>query len=398
MPVDSRTGAELEARLEADPDDTESYLVYADWLEAQGDPRGRLISYQHELERLEEFQSKTRQVLDENKEELLGPFDVPAVELEWHLGFIRRLSLKVGADGITGSHLDLYEEMLRHPSTRYLRRLEVESPRALSYQALSFEPMDEALGRETPPVLDEILLGERQVSGHGPEGVLLGNLEPFFSRRRRLKKVAILGRAHLGPLDLPECEELDLMSAAMEPAMLHSVRDAMWPSLERLRISFGAAVYDTAGELSDWSSLLDATATPRLEHLALLHGPQPFEIVDALAQSPLLQQLKSLTLSWGTLDPPAAELLIRHRDAFAHLRELDVRSNSLPPEVYDAIREITERVQAPESRSEGPGLSCSFCGLSQQEVSRLIAGPSVYICDQCIHLCSDIIAEDEYAV
>ncbi|NLY94563.1 MAG: ATP-dependent Clp protease ATP-binding subunit ClpX [Myxococcales bacterium] len=39
-------------------------------------------------------------------------------------------------------------------------------------------------------------------------------------------------------------------------------------------------------------------------------------------------------------------------------------------------------------------LQCSFCGKSQKEVKKLIAGPNVYICDECIGLCNDIIAEE----
>lgn len=39
-------------------------------------------------------------------------------------------------------------------------------------------------------------------------------------------------------------------------------------------------------------------------------------------------------------------------------------------------------------------LKCSFCGKSQEQVKRLIAGPGVYICDECIELCSEIIAEE----
>ncbi|CAN5241224.1 ATP-dependent Clp protease ATP-binding subunit ClpX [soil metagenome] len=39
-------------------------------------------------------------------------------------------------------------------------------------------------------------------------------------------------------------------------------------------------------------------------------------------------------------------------------------------------------------------LNCSFCGKSQKEVKKLIAGPTVYICDECIGLCNDIIAEE----
>jgi ATP-dependent Clp protease ATP-binding subunit ClpX len=46
-------------------------------------------------------------------------------------------------------------------------------------------------------------------------------------------------------------------------------------------------------------------------------------------------------------------------------------------------------------RDEANGnLCCSFCGKSQKEVKKLIAGPTVYICDECIALCNDIIAEE----
>ena len=51
--------------------------------------------------------------------------------------------------------------------------------------------------------------------------------------------------------------------------------------------------------------------------------------------------------------------------------------------------------------SEKPGgeklLYCSFCGKSQHEVRKLIAGPSVFICDECIELCNDIIREESHA-
>jgi ATP-dependent Clp protease ATP-binding subunit ClpX len=46
------------------------------------------------------------------------------------------------------------------------------------------------------------------------------------------------------------------------------------------------------------------------------------------------------------------------------------------------------------SRETGATLKCSFCGKSQNDVRKLIAGPTVYICDECIELCNDIIAEE----
>src|SRR3984957_16574425 len=46
------------------------------------------------------------------------------------------------------------------------------------------------------------------------------------------------------------------------------------------------------------------------------------------------------------------------------------------------------------SNDSGKILYCSFCGKSQHEVRKLIAGPSVFICDECVELCNDIIHEE----
>ena len=49
------------------------------------------------------------------------------------------------------------------------------------------------------------------------------------------------------------------------------------------------------------------------------------------------------------------------------------------------------------AKTEGDNKStlfCSFCGKSQHEVRKLIAGPTVFICDECVELCMDIIREE----
>src|SRR5699024_10546786 len=45
-------------------------------------------------------------------------------------------------------------------------------------------------------------------------------------------------------------------------------------------------------------------------------------------------------------------------------------------------------------RSEKGQLKCSFCGKSQEQVRKLVAGPGVYICDECIELCTEIVEEE----
>jgi ATP-dependent protease Clp ATPase subunit len=43
----------------------------------------------------------------------------------------------------------------------------------------------------------------------------------------------------------------------------------------------------------------------------------------------------------------------------------------------------------------GPTLACTFCGKSQGDVAKLIAGPNVFICNECVGLCNQIITEHE---
>ena len=47
-----------------------------------------------------------------------------------------------------------------------------------------------------------------------------------------------------------------------------------------------------------------------------------------------------------------------------------------------------------DKKEDGKLLYCSFCGKSQHEVRKLIAGPQVFICDECVDLCNDIITEE----
>ncbi len=48
-----------------------------------------------------------------------------------------------------------------------------------------------------------------------------------------------------------------------------------------------------------------------------------------------------------------------------------------------------------ESGEENKVLYCSFCGKSQHDVKKLIAGPSVFVCDECVDLCNDIMKEEQ---
>src|SRR5258708_2188814 len=49
----------------------------------------------------------------------------------------------------------------------------------------------------------------------------------------------------------------------------------------------------------------------------------------------------------------------------------------------------------PSDKDKNSFLRCSFCGKTQDEVKKLVAGPTVYICNECVALCNDILKEEE---
>jgi ATP-dependent Clp protease ATP-binding subunit ClpX len=52
------------------------------------------------------------------------------------------------------------------------------------------------------------------------------------------------------------------------------------------------------------------------------------------------------------------------------------------------------RRRAASARKSTAALTCSFCGKHQRQVNKLVAGPGVYICNECIDLCVEIIAKE----
>src|SRR5690242_20596055 len=96
------------------------------------------------------------------------------------------------------------------------------------------------------------------------------------------------------------------------------------------------------------------------------------------------------------------------RTTYAEVRESDRRATLIGCTAGSVVRRrlvgIRDRrlhadkeVGTHEMARIGDGgdlLKCSFCGKSQKQVKKLIAGPGVYICDECIDLCNEIIEEE----
>ena len=69
-------------------------------------------------------------------------------------------------------------------------------------------------------------------------------------------------------------------------------------------------------------------------------------------------------------------------------RQPERTTGDLPAQTLSDDEDVTAEKKPPDD------MHCSFCSKLKTEVARLVAGPTVYICDECIGLCEDIMAED----
>src|ERR1700753_3175730 len=126
------TNDDLEAIIHADPLDPAGWLIYGDWLQSEGDPRGELVAVQARLSRdpgNPELMAAQRAIFAKHVPRLLAGLDPylapePLFRLSWEFGFL--WTANVRADGHTTEQFCAgLTALLRHPSARFLHALTI---------------------------------------------------------------------------------------------------------------------------------------------------------------------------------------------------------------------------------------------------------------------------------
>src|SRR5688572_11175345 len=134
-PVDPMVATFEKAILE-NPDEDAAYLVYADYLMAQSDPRGELIVMQHDADEAEgprkrQLTKAANAVLDQHAAYFYGPLATikrGTYKAVWRYGYIRKLTIEWangGAHTFEDKALETLATILQHPSTQFLLELHV---------------------------------------------------------------------------------------------------------------------------------------------------------------------------------------------------------------------------------------------------------------------------------
>ena len=329
----TQTNPELEARIHANLDDRDAYLVYGDWLSERGDPRGELIAVQVKLEQQPNAELSVRQakLLDENQAAWLGDLGNLDKEIDfeavWRWGFID--SVRIGpTDGYDTSELDFpdtIEKAMQLPAIGFLRELVIgalsdDHPTSWSdcIAKLAETGVPKTLRR-----LEFTRGGYWDISS-----TMLGDLSPLYPHLANLRELRIeLGSMGLGAtMNLPALEKLDLYTGGLTSDNMKAINSARWPALETLSLCIGETgnYYGCDVQFADLEPIFAAEHQPNVKHLALANSSLADQIAAALPDSRILPRLETLDLSRGTLSDEGAQAILDHWDGFAHLKTIDL--------------------------------------------------------------------------
>jgi uncharacterized protein (TIGR02996 family) len=269
---------ELERAIVDDPDNRAHYAVYADWLQAQNDPRGEYIALAIAVE-----QARSRHAVETAAEHFKrhGPYlagrQAAVRQSTWRWGFVRELQVGMSPAAIVAA--------LDHPSCRFATGVAIAATAA--HPARQVDAVLAAVTRAAPPTLRALDLAPR---------TLVSSLHVAAPLLARLRAVKLAGRYGV---DAMCCDGLTAAAA---------------PALERLELRAASKpAVDAVGALI-------ARGLPSLTHLRV-HAQDIAATVRAVVESPLAPQLRVLELR-GLAADADVDALVAHRERFGRLVEL----------------------------------------------------------------------------
>lgn len=332
---------ELERAIAADPEAAASYSVYADWLQAAGDPRGNVMAVAIAAEQRGDDKAFPK-LLKKHVHDLLGPLAElcahhhgdregdPEV-FAWRFGVIHRAYLHADRQKPLDRALD---RLLRHASGRFLVDLTL-------VQNDRIQDTIDLLAQRPPTSLRALRLW-------AVSNVKLAALWPALPQLRRLSLSGhALGLTDRGVrFELPELERLELVDSQMAAASARALRDAPFPKLEQLRLDFGSGYTTGDASIDDVFELLARKDLPAMRQLALVRTRYIRELVMELGSSTVARNLEVLDLSHNQMTDANATDLARRRANFPRLTILDVTGNRLSAQGLAALAEVAVTIRS----------------------------------------------------
>ena len=357
----AKSNPDLEKAILANPDDADAYMVYADWLQGQGDPRGELIALQSAKKK------QATQFFEEHIDDFLGTLkehqacydgfsyrrgkdDDKTKAFTWKNGFIyaARFAHNQYATEWKGKlATDVVEPLLKHPSGKFLVEMTINENDDPSEDTL--DDIFAVIAKHPIPTLRKLTIGDdvSQISWYR-----IGNVGKIWKALPNLEWLEIeAGEFALGTIEAPKLKHAVFKTGGLSKGAMKSIAAAKWPNIEHLEVYFGDDNYGADSTVKDVMPLLDRTDLRKLKYLAVKNAEFQNELVVACAKSKLVKQLDTLDFSEGILTDDCIADFEKHADAFEHLT-LNVSETYLSDEVVKRLKKIPKKLIAEDMRED----------------------------------------------
>jgi uncharacterized protein (TIGR02996 family) len=331
----------LEAEILAQPDEAGPYLVYADWLQQQEDPRGELIVAQHdragarETKLLSQHAAYFMPVMLDRALRVPKRSGQPRSTATWRFGFLDEVRLALPPTE-KAQYLALEEvvaDVLAHPSGAFLRRLVLGQGAGASYTYIA---QLAAITRAKHAGLRELVVGDFDATDMELAQTRAGDLSPVLRATPALRSLRVkAGELRcMQPIAHAELRTLAIETVELATREVNALCDGALPQLETLELaSDGLGL--TRAQLVKLRA--KTPVFPKLRHLALRGTLDTYSVIDALLASPLLPRLETLELDRCDLDDAGAARILDRAASFGHLRRFAISGTRLSVELQATL-------------------------------------------------------------
>jgi hypothetical protein len=250
---------------------------------------------------------------------------------------------------------DTFAALLDHPGAQALEAIVVGAWGEMFDQQAEATRVVEALvaARDRLPKLRAIFFGDITYEECEISWIQNTDVSPIFDAYPALEHFAVRGSngLRLGTLRHQQLRSLAVQCGGLESAITHEVTAAELPALEHLELWLGTENYGGTTTIDDLAPILSGACFPSLTYLGLRDSEHADALAAAVASAPVLDRIRILDLSLGTLGDEGAAALLAS-PAVARLQKLDIHHHFCSNEMVERLQGLGIEVDASEQEKE----------------------------------------------